>query len=92
MPPSKPLSSSSSQPPAGALVLAAPSQKPGEKALAGAEYLYTNLDDGDYRVRAQGPAAPGNAFLLVNAAGTDFARSQEDIELHSFRLTLAYRF
>ena len=58
----------------------------------GAEYLYTNHDDGDYRVRAQGPAAPGNAFLLVNAAGTDFARSQEDIELHSFRLTLAYRF
>lgn len=58
----------------------------------GAEYLYTNLDDSDYRVRAQGPAPVTNPFILVNAAGTDFRRSQEDIELHSFRLTLAYRF
>lgn len=58
----------------------------------GAEYIRTNLDDGDYRVRA-GPPAPGtNPFILVNPAGTDFARSEDEFEFDSVRLTLSYRF
>lgn len=58
----------------------------------GAEYLRTNLDDGDYRVRASGPAPATNPFILVNANGTDFARSDDEFEFDSARLTLSYRF
>lgn len=58
----------------------------------GLEYLYTNLDDGDYRVRIQGPAPAANPFILTNASGTDARRANEDIEVHSVRLTASYRF
>lgn len=60
--------------------------------VIGAEYLYTNLDDGSFRVRSQGPAPGNNPFILVNPNGTDFRRSNDEIELSSFRLTVAYRF
>lgn len=58
----------------------------------GAEYLRTSLEDDEYRVRAGGPAPATNPFILVNADGTDFRRSEEDFEVDSFRLTLSYRF
>lgn len=58
----------------------------------GLEYLFTSLDDDEHVVRAQGPAAATNPFLLANPAGTDFRRSDDDFELDSFRLTLGYRF
>lgn len=58
----------------------------------GVEYLYTRLDDDDFRVRAQGPAPATNPFILTNASGTDFARSDDEFDVHSVRLTAAYRF
>lgn len=57
----------------------------------GGEYIYTNLDDDDYTVRASGPAPATNPFILVNAAGTDFQRSEDEFDFDSVRLTLTYR-
>ncbi|WP_290890638.1 outer membrane beta-barrel protein [Arenimonas sp.] len=64
----------------------------GDAFSVGLEYLRTDFEDEDYRVRAQGPAAATNPFLLVNPDGTDFRRSNGDIEVESVRLTLNYRF
>jgi opacity protein-like surface antigen len=59
----------------------------------GLEYLYTSLDDDEFRVHvAPGTAAATNPFLIVNPAGTDFARSDDEIELSSLRLTGTWRF
>lgn len=58
----------------------------------GAEYLYSNLNDDSYRVRAAGPAPATNPFILTNASGTDFARSEDDFDYGSLRVTLTYRF
>lgn len=60
-------------------------------SLAG-EYLFTSLDNREESVvRAQGPAAATNPFLLVNASGTDFQRSDK-FEFQALRLGLNYRF
>lgn len=64
----------------------------GERLSIGVEYLLSQLDDDEARVRAQGPAAATNPFLLVNASGTDFRRSDDDLDLDSLRLTASYRF
>lgn len=59
----------------------------------GLEYLYTRLKDDEFRVRAAPGTAPAtNPFLLVNPAGTDFRRSDEDFEVSSVRLTATFRF
>jgi outer membrane immunogenic protein len=58
----------------------------------GLEYLYTDLSDKDYRVRAGGPAPATNPFILTNASGTDFRRSESSFDYGSVRLTLSYRF
>ncbi len=59
----------------------------------GLEYLYTRLGDDDYRVRAAPGSAPANnPFLIVNPAGTDFRRSDEDFAVGSLRLTASFRF
>jgi opacity protein-like surface antigen len=58
----------------------------------GVEYLYSKLDDGDYTVRAQGPAPATNPFILTNANGADMRRTSDDFEIHSVRLTASYRF
>jgi outer membrane immunogenic protein len=58
----------------------------------GIEYLATRLDDGDYRVRAQGPAPITNPFILVNSNGTDFRRSDDNFDLDTVRLTATFRF
>ncbi len=64
-----------------------------ENFSVGLEYLYTRLKDDEFRVRsAPGTAPPTNPFLLVNPAGTDFRRSDEDFELGSLRLTATFRF
>jgi len=44
-----------------------------ETMSLGVQYLYTNLTDDDFRVRAAGGAA-NNPFIRVNAQGTDFRR------------------
>ncbi len=62
------------------------------RVRVGLEYLYTKLDDDGQNVRVQGPAPATNPFILTNAAGTDMRRANTDLEVHSVRLTAAYRF
>jgi len=62
------------------------------KVRLGLEYLYTRLEDDGFVVRAQGPVAATNPFILTNAGGTDMRRTQDDFEIHSVRLTASYRF
>ena len=64
----------------------------GEQFTIGLEYLMTSLNDEDYRVRAAGPAAATNPFLLTNPNGTDFARSDDDFDFDTLRLTVGFRF
>ena len=64
----------------------------GGRWLLTGEYLFTSLDNRDASViRAQGPAPATNAFILVNAAGTEFRRS-EPFEFQGVRAGLSYRF
>lgn len=60
----------------------------------GVEYLYSDLDVNDSLVVRTGPGtAPAtNPFLIVNPMGTNQIRSSDSIELHSFRVTAAFRF
>lgn len=62
--------------------------------VLGVEWLRTDLKDDDYVVRAgnTGTTAATNPFLLVNASGTDFLRTDDDFEVNSFRVTASYRF
>lgn len=56
------------------------------------EYLFNSFDNREESgIRTQGPAAVTNPFLLVNAAGTDFQRS-EKFEFQTVRFGLSYRF
>jgi len=66
-------------------------QKITKNISLGMEYLFTRLQDDDYRVRvAGGPAT--SPFLLGGAGGTDFARSFEKFRYHSLRATVNFRF
>lgn len=58
------------------------------------EYLYSNLQPGDYVVRAgPGTAGPTNPFILPpNTAGTDMTRSNDGLELHALRIGMNVRF
>jgi len=56
------------------------------------EYLVTSVEDNDYRVRAAGPAPATNPFILINAAGTDFRRSDAELEVDSLRVVVSYRY
>lgn len=67
-------------------------QKVAPNVTLGIEYLYTRLSDNGYTVRAQGPAAATNAFLLVNGSGTDLQRSRDKFSNQAVRMTAAYRF
>lgn len=59
----------------------------------GIEYLHTTLDDEDGRVRVGPGTAPAtNPFLLVNPAGTDIRRSDDEFEFSSLRVFATYRF
>ena len=58
----------------------------------GLEYLYTRYNDDDYVVNVgHGTAGAINPFLLVSG-GTDMKRTNPDFNLHSIRLTAAFRF
>ncbi|PHR16420.1 MAG: hypothetical protein COA41_15180 [Sphingopyxis sp.] len=58
----------------------------------GLEYLFTRYNDDDYVVNV-GPGTAGatNPFLLASG-GTDMKRSDPNFDLHSIRLTAAFRF
>ncbi len=68
-------------------------QRLGATFSVGLQYLYRSIDAGDYVVRA-GPGTAGltNPFRIVNPAGTDFARSDEDFTSHGVSLTASFRF
>ena len=62
------------------------------KWSAGAEYLWTTLNDQDrYTVRLQGPAPATNPFILDNASGSDLRRD-DAFKFGSLRFVLGYRF
>ncbi|WP_448660123.1 outer membrane protein [Sphingomonas sp. CJ99] len=68
-------------------------QKLGRNFSIGLEYLFTRFDDDDYVVRAsRGQAAANHPFVLGNANGTDFARTNNRFDFHSLRATAAFRF
>jgi len=68
-------------------------QKISNNLSVGVQYLYTDLKDNDYRVTAsRGTALATNPFVIANAAGTDFRRSDENFRFHSIRATAAFRF
>ena len=59
------------------------------------EYLYTSLTPGDYVVRAgnSGTTPATNPFILApNTTGTDIMRSNDEMELHAFRIGMNVRF
>jgi len=59
----------------------------------GLEYLRTRIQDDEARVRVTRGAAPATSpFILANATGTDFRRSDEDFDIGSLRLTATFRF
>lgn len=63
-----------------------------DNVTMGLEYLFTRYTDDDYVVNV-GPGTAGatNPFLLASG-GTDMKRSDPDFDLHSIRLTAAFRF
>jgi outer membrane immunogenic protein len=59
----------------------------------GALYLFTNVKDDGFRVDVTRGTAPAtNPFVLTNAGGTTFRRSEERFKTHSASLTASYRF
>lgn len=58
----------------------------------GLEYLYTDLEDDDFRVNVTQGTAPATNPFLLNGGGTNFQRSDTNFRTHSFRATLAFRF
>ena len=59
----------------------------------GLEYLRTRIDDEDTVVRTSRGTAPATSpFILVNANGTDFRRSDDQLDVNSVQLTLNFRF
>lgn len=69
-------------------------QRIGKNFSIGLEYMYHQYQDDDYRVRARnsGSTPASNPFLLANADGTDFRRSDDKFRWHSLRATAAFRF
>lgn len=58
----------------------------------GLEYLYSKYDDEDYFVAVgQGTALGTNPFLL-RSGGTNLRPAENDLDYHSFRTTLNFRF
>lgn len=59
------------------------------------EYLYTSLTPGDYIIRVgnNGTTPATNPFILApNTTGTDMTRSNDEMELHAFRIGMNVRF
>lgn len=66
----------------------------GANITLGVQYLYTSLDDDDFRLRVanSGTTPATNPFLLGNAAGTDFRRSEDKLTSNSLAATINFRF
>lgn len=68
-------------------------QKITENISIGVEYIFTELDDDDARVRlGRGTAPTTNPFVLANASGTDFARTDPKFRWNSVRAVANFRF
>lgn len=67
-------------------------QRVGTNLSIGLLYTYTSLEDDTARVRTSGPAPATNPFILVNASGTDFRRSNERFDTHAVSVTASFRF
>lgn len=68
-------------------------QKLGRSLSLGIEYLYQEYEDeSSVRLGAGANTPASNPFLLGNAAGTDFIRSEGNFNLHSFRAVANLRF
>jgi len=69
-------------------------RKIGPSLSLGVQYLFTQLKDDDFRVRAgnSGTTPATNPFLLGNPAGTDFARSEDKLKVNSVAATVSFRF
>jgi len=68
-------------------------QKLGRNFSVGLEYMYTDLYDNKARVRVGPGTAPAtNPFLLANAGGTDFRRSDPHFRWHAVRAVVNFRF
>lgn len=66
-------------------------QKVSKNVSIGLEFLHTQLQDDDYRVRVTGGPAT-SPFTIGGGGGTDFRRSFEKFRYQSLRATVAYRF
>ena len=57
-------------------------------------YLYSSIkDDGDNRIDVtRGTAPPTNPFVLTNAAGTQFQRTDDRFRSHAIKATASLRF
>jgi outer membrane immunogenic protein len=58
----------------------------------GLEYLFTDLDDDDYRVDVGAGTAPATNPFLLNGGGTTIGRGDSHFRNHSFRASLNFRF
>jgi len=68
-------------------------QKLGKNFSLGLEYLYSRYNDDESYVRAGPGTAPATSpFVLGNANGTDFRRSDDRFDYHGIRATAAFRF
>lgn len=61
--------------------------------ILNAEYIYSDLDTGDYIIRAGPGTAPAdNPFLLGNPLGTDLVREADSFSQHHLRIGMNVRF
>ncbi len=68
-------------------------QKVNRNFSIGLEYLYQQYEDeSSVRLGNNGTTPATNPFLLGNANGTDFIRSDESFDLHSVRAVVNFRF
>ena len=68
-------------------------QKLGRNLSVGVEYLYQQYEDeSSVRLTNSGTTPATNPFLLGNANGTDFIRSDDKLDLHSLRAVVNFRF
>lgn len=56
------------------------------------EYLYSSYDDGDYFVAVGPGTAPATNPFLLNGGGTNLRSADTDLDTHSFRVGLNFRF
>jgi outer membrane immunogenic protein len=68
-------------------------QRVAQNFSIGAQYLYTSLKDDGFAIRAAGTNIPvSNPFILRNANGTDFRRSDNRFTSHNVSVVASFRF